>query len=457
MVVGESRTELLQWLNTILDLNYTKIEQCGTGAAFCQLMDSIAGGVALNKVKFNANTEYAYRHNWKILQSEFNKHRITKNIDVERLIKCRLQDNLDLLQWFKRYWNENADVNKQYDALSKRNGLVNGGGSSPYSTLNSMPNATMNEKSTLKQLGPPAGVSTTANRRRQVSQSPRIGNTVNRSSSGYGSDHNMQFSGTHRVNSDPIEQERGVGGGGHFSSTPQNQHSKDVLSSNYTSSNMSARVRPRKSVTPTTSSKVTTPVQQSRRSSDRSVRRVPSQLGGGGGGSGSGDTLSSFQTTPSATVNVYTHNGNHGRHSHANSSNSTNGSMNGGGGNGGNNTGHAGDNGDNNHGYHITNEEVEQLLERNEQLETQLTEYKLNCDTLQVERNFYFNKCRDIEILVQNIEGDTALVSQLDVLTLLKKIEDTLYATQEGFSSVEVHNVAIDGGGDDDGMLDNEF
>jgi hypothetical protein len=41
--MGESRTELLQWLNDLLQLNYTKIEQCGTGAAYCQIFDSIYG------------------------------------------------------------------------------------------------------------------------------------------------------------------------------------------------------------------------------------------------------------------------------------------------------------------------------------------------------------------------------------------------------------------------------
>ena len=43
MSAGESRQELLAWLNDLLQLNYTKIEQVGTGAALCQIFDSIYG------------------------------------------------------------------------------------------------------------------------------------------------------------------------------------------------------------------------------------------------------------------------------------------------------------------------------------------------------------------------------------------------------------------------------
>ena len=39
--MGESRSDLLLWLNELLQINYTKIEQCGTGAAYCQILDSI--------------------------------------------------------------------------------------------------------------------------------------------------------------------------------------------------------------------------------------------------------------------------------------------------------------------------------------------------------------------------------------------------------------------------------
>lgn len=31
--MGESRSELLAWLNELLALNYTKVEQCGSGEA----------------------------------------------------------------------------------------------------------------------------------------------------------------------------------------------------------------------------------------------------------------------------------------------------------------------------------------------------------------------------------------------------------------------------------------
>lgn len=51
--MGESRQELLAWLNDVrsslqmqltcqlLQLNLTKVEQCGQGAAICQIFDSI--------------------------------------------------------------------------------------------------------------------------------------------------------------------------------------------------------------------------------------------------------------------------------------------------------------------------------------------------------------------------------------------------------------------------------
>lgn len=127
--MGESRQELIQWLNSLLQLNITKVEQCGTGAALCQVFDSIYMDVPMSKVKFNVNAEYAYVQNFKVLQNSFTKHQIDKPIPVQALIKCKMQDNLEFLQWTKRFWDLNFP-DHEYDAVARRKGapLPAGGG-----------------------------------------------------------------------------------------------------------------------------------------------------------------------------------------------------------------------------------------------------------------------------------------------------------------------------------------
>jgi len=117
--MAESRQELLAWMNNLLALNMTKVEQCGTGAAFCQIFDSIFLDVPMTRVKFSVNTEYAYIQNFKILQNVFAKHGIDKTVPVEALVKCKMQDNLEFLQYAKRYWDQYYPGG-EYDALSRR-------------------------------------------------------------------------------------------------------------------------------------------------------------------------------------------------------------------------------------------------------------------------------------------------------------------------------------------------
>jgi len=119
--MGESRQELLSWLNDLLQLNYTKVEQCGTGAALCQVFDSIYLDLPMQKVKFNVNTEYAYLQNFKILTTAFASHRIDRPIPVEKLVKCKMQDNLEFLQWMKKHWDQ-FYPGGEYDAVARRKG-----------------------------------------------------------------------------------------------------------------------------------------------------------------------------------------------------------------------------------------------------------------------------------------------------------------------------------------------
>ncbi|KAJ2898439.1 microtubule integrity protein mal3 [Coemansia aciculifera] len=120
-----SRNDLLSWVNELLQTNYTKVEQLGSGAAYCQIIDSVYGDVRLDRVKFNANQEYEYAENFRILQNAMTKHRVDKPIDPSRLIKCRFQDNFEFLQWLKRFW-DSYSPGVGYDAVARRNGKTVG-------------------------------------------------------------------------------------------------------------------------------------------------------------------------------------------------------------------------------------------------------------------------------------------------------------------------------------------
>ncbi|KAL1410968.1 microtubule integrity protein mal3 [Vanrija albida] len=117
--VGESRGELLAWLNDLLAPNVlTKVEECGKGVIYCQV-----GDLPMSRVKLNAKMEYEYLENFKILQKAFAKHRIDKPIPVERLVKCKMQDNLEFLQWMKKFWDLNSS-GAEYNAAARSGGVV---------------------------------------------------------------------------------------------------------------------------------------------------------------------------------------------------------------------------------------------------------------------------------------------------------------------------------------------
>ncbi|XP_066563150.1 microtubule-associated protein RP/EB family member 3b isoform X2 [Amia ocellicauda] len=117
-----SRHDMLAWVNDSLQLNYTKVEQLCSGAAYCQFMDMLFPGcVHLKKVKFQAKLEHEYIHNFKVLQAAFKKMNVDKIIAVEKLVKGRFQDNFEFVQWFKKFFDANYD-GKDYDPMLARQG-----------------------------------------------------------------------------------------------------------------------------------------------------------------------------------------------------------------------------------------------------------------------------------------------------------------------------------------------
>ena len=96
----------------------------------------------MHKVNWAAKQDFEFIANYKILQTCFTKLNIERNIDVDRLISGRYMDNLEFMQWYKRFFEMSVTDKVQYDTYSQR--LKGKGILQQFSRLASIPKFAIN-------------------------------------------------------------------------------------------------------------------------------------------------------------------------------------------------------------------------------------------------------------------------------------------------------------------------
>lgn len=181
-----SRSELLAWIQGAVGVEYTRVEQCGTGAAYCLLFEAIfPNTINVAKVVREPRNETQMMHNYKLLQQGFSRRRLTRDVNVERLIKCRLQDNLEFTQWLAGQWVEHVGEIEGGSASasgSRRSSMRPSRNVSGPGTSNVSASSTTHKGPSRPQAAAPAGNGTSARGSRTPSDA-RISRSASSSSS----------------------------------------------------------------------------------------------------------------------------------------------------------------------------------------------------------------------------------------------------------------------------------
>ncbi|KAH7650378.1 EB1 like microtubule binding [Cryptosporidium bovis] len=115
------KSDLLNWLNSYFNLNIARIEDCASGAIYCQIADAVYYyQVPMKNVNWGVKHDFQYLHNYKLLQQVFGKVNQPKYIDINKLVKGKYQDNLEFLQWMKGLFDESGAIDRDYDAIGRR-------------------------------------------------------------------------------------------------------------------------------------------------------------------------------------------------------------------------------------------------------------------------------------------------------------------------------------------------
>jgi len=113
---------LLEWVNDLLKVQLTQVEQCASGAVYCQVLHSCyPDTVEMSKVNWMAKADHEYIPNYKILQNAFDINGIDRPFPVGELIRGKFRDNFEMLQWMKVLWDR-VGTRRVYEPSKPREG-----------------------------------------------------------------------------------------------------------------------------------------------------------------------------------------------------------------------------------------------------------------------------------------------------------------------------------------------
>lgn len=99
------------------------------------MMDAVfPGSINLSRVNFMAKHDYEFVNNYKLLQNCFAKHSINKYVEVEKLCKAKYQDNLEFMQWAKRFFDMNSNGRDYNGPERRKNAPTPWDGTAPLSS-----------------------------------------------------------------------------------------------------------------------------------------------------------------------------------------------------------------------------------------------------------------------------------------------------------------------------------
>ena len=87
----------------------------------------------LIKTKIPPKNMFENKNNFMSLQSAFDRMKLGKAIPIDRLMRAKLKDNYEFLQWCKKlYDTRNKNGDEISASIPRRNSLPNGGRCSSY-------------------------------------------------------------------------------------------------------------------------------------------------------------------------------------------------------------------------------------------------------------------------------------------------------------------------------------